>query len=276
MHRIDLSNIEDFMYFFDSRNSSFSDISWVEPIFIAMIRAYEQDEAIVISTDNTYIKNMIQMDYKQNKTFSPIEQIKSRNGLEKISTHITSIMLQNFNFLSQEDQKDLRDYLQYLFLELMNNVADHAHSRVGGFTMAQYYPINKKIQFVIADRGVAFLRNMQLNFSGIQNEEEAILKALQKGVTSTEQKIYGQPKNAGYGLYAMLEILKMTGGKFVIISNDTLVRYEDGRFEIKKLSTSWKGVVVSFEFDETKINHNMDYFKKEYLWKIDEEDEDYY
>lgn len=228
-------------------------------------------------TDSGYFKNMIEYKFKEGKTYSPVERIHDRNGLEKISSHLTSIMLKIFS-LSSEDTKDLRDYLQYLFLELMNNVADHSHSKVGGYVMTQYYSTNKKVQFVVADRGVAFLENMKLNYNDINNEEEAIFKALKKGVTSTVQKMYGQEKNAGYGLYAMFEILKMTGGRFVIISNDTLLRYEDNNFQTKKLENSWSGVVVTFEFDEANIDYDMDYFKRNYLWSeiIDDEDEDYF
>ncbi len=41
---------------------------------------------------------------------------------------------------------------------------------------------------------------------------------------------------------------------------------------------AWKGVVVAFEFKEANINHDMDYFKRNYLWsEISEvEDEDFY
>ena len=276
MKKITMSNIENFVYLFDPKNDQFQNISWAEPIFIAMARAYQNDEEISLYIDNAYIENMINSSYQDNKTYSPVEQIVNRTGLEKISSHLTSIMLQNFTLLSHTDLKDLRDYLQYLFLELMNNVADHAHSPVGGYAMAQYYPTDKKIQFVVADRGVAFLKNMQLNFTDLQNEKEAILKALQKGITSTEEKMYGQPKNAGFGLYAMFEILKMTGGRFVIISNDTLLRYENECFEIKKLSIPWKGVVASFEFLEANINYKMDEFTSNYLWNVDGDDEDYF
>ena len=277
MKRIKISNIENFISLFQNNNTDFHNISWVEPIFIGMLRAYQKDEELDIKTDNNYIRNMILQEYTPNRTFSPIENIEnSRMGLEKISTHLTNIMLQNFTVLDEKDQTDLNHYLQYLFLELMNNVADHAHSPVGGYTMAQYYPTEKKIQFVVADRGVAFLKNIELNFSNIGNEEEAIYKALEKGVTSTQQKMYNQPKNAGFGLYAMFEILKMTGGSFVIISNDVLVRYENGKYETKKLLIPWTGVVVSFEFFEANINHDMDYFKREILWKLDEEDDDFF
>jgi len=277
MKRIKISNIENFISLFQNNNIDFHNISWVEPIFIGMLSAYQKDEELSIQTDNNYIKNMILQQYSPHNTFSPIENIEnSRMGLEKISTHLTDIMLQNFVTLEEEDKRDLKHYLQYLFLELMNNVADHAHSPVGGYTMAQYYPNEKKIQFVVADRGVAFLKNIQLNFSNIENEEEAIYKALKKGVTSTQQKMYNQPKNAGFGLYAMLEILKMTGGRFVIISNDTLIRYENERYFNKKLVYPWKGVVVAFEFFEANINYDMDYIKREILWKIEEDDDDFF
>ncbi|MBU1668603.1 hypothetical protein KKC13_09275 [bacterium] len=277
MKQIKISNIEKFISLFQNNNTTFQNISWVEPIFIGMLRAYQKDEQLTIQTDNSYIKNMILQEYTPSGTFSPIENIEnSRMGLEKISTHLTNIMLQNFHALHEKDITDLKHYLQYLFLELMNNVADHAHSAVGGYTMAQYYPKEKKIQFVVADRGVAFLKNIQLNFSNIKSEEDAIYEALKKGVTSTQQKMYNQPKNAGFGLYAMFEILKMTGGKFVIISNDTLVRYENEKYSTKKLQHSWKGVVVAFEFFEANINHDMDYFKRNFLWKIDEEDDDFF
>jgi len=180
MQQIRISNIENYMHLFQNSNTNFSNISWVEPIFIGMLRAYQVDEALTIETDNDYLRAMILQGHAPNKTFSPIEKIEnSRMGTEKVSTHITDIMLKNFTQLD-DDIRDLKHYLQYLFLELMNNVADHAHSPVGGYTMAQYYPQNKKIQFVVADRGVAFLKNMQLNYTDIETEIEAIQKALKK------------------------------------------------------------------------------------------------
>ncbi len=220
---------------------------------------------------------MITYTYKAGKNYSPIETIISRGGLDEISDHLATIMLNCFD-LTPTDTKDLRDYLQYLFIELMNNIADHSHSRVGGYVMTQYYEHNRKVQFVAADRGVGFLENIKLNYSGIETEEQAIMKALEKGVTSTRARMYGQPKNAGFGLFAMFEILKMTGGRFVIISNDTLVRYENGDFETKILSNTWKGVAVAFEFFEVNIDHDMDFFKRNYLWSeiINDKDEDYF
>lgn len=276
--RVTIDNIEDYIHLFDDKNTDFGSPSWAEPIFAAMIRAYQNHEELSITIGNDYIKKMILSEYKSNKSFSPIECIFDRSDVEQIADHITKIMLKNFQELSLSDQKDLRDYIQYLFSELMNNVADHSHSPVGGYAMAQYFPANKKIQFVVADRGVGFLRNLRLNFQDVDNEISAIIKALEKGITSTDARMYDTYRNAGFGLYAMFEILNMTGGKFVIISNNALLRYSNGQFTTQMLAPSWNGVVVAFEFEEANINYDMDYFRKNYLWKetLEEEDEDFY
>ena len=168
------------------------------------------------------------------------------------------------------------EWAQYLFSELLNNVADHAHSSVGGFTMAQYYPTGKKIQFAVADCGVGFLENICLNYKEINTEGEAILKALEKGVTSTKARMYQTFKNAGHGLYAMFEILQMTGGTFVIISNNTLVRYDGEKIVITELLHPWNGAVVAFEFFENNINFNMDYIKQNILWNDREDEDDFF
>jgi len=272
--QIKLSNIESYLYLFNEENKVIKDIKWLEPIFVTMVSAYNEETDFEIETDNIYLTNMLNFTYRKNTTYSPVETIHTRNGLEKISTHLTSIIMQNFSELSESDAKDLKEYLQYLFLELMNNVADHSQSR--GHVMTQYYPTNKKVQFAIADRGVGFLSNLKLKFPDLQTEEEAILKALQKGVTATPQKMYGQEKNAGYGLYAMLEILKQTNGEFLIISNDTMIRYKNGAYTKPKLKDRWHGVVVAFMFDEAEINFTMDEFKKNYLWNDLEDEEDFF
>lgn len=275
--RITIDVIEKYMYLFDGKRINFGNPSFAHPIFIAMLQAYQKDKGIKVIIGNSYIQKMLSNQYSKDKTYSPIENVVSRNGLEKISSHLTDIMLQHFMGLQEFDKKELRNYLQYLFLELMNNVSDHSESPVGGYVMAQYFSTKKKIQFVVADRGVGFLDNIQLKYADVTNELEAINKALKKGITSTKPKLYGHERNAGFGLYAMFEILRMTGGRFVIISNDTLLRFNDETFTSKKLATPWKGAVVAFEFDQSFITHDIDEFKRMYLWnEVLEEDEDFF
>lgn len=274
MH-IKISNIEKFTNFEDI---NYKNIKWVEPIFISMLKAYFTEKNDNRVFNHSYIDNMMSLQYRDGSNYSPIEHIEtfSRNNIDSVSTHLASIMLNNFTFLDEEDKNDLKIYLQYLFAELMNNVADHSYSKIGGYAMAQYYPKNHKIQFTIADRGVGFLQNIRAEYPNIKTEYDAIKKALEKGTTATSKRLYGDTvKNAGFGLYAIQKILKETGGSFVIVSNDTVYRYNNrGEVSSKKLEYSWKGVVVAFEFYEKEINLEL----RQILWGEDllEQDEDFF
>ena len=276
MREITFHNIENHIELFDG-NTDFSKVSWIEPVFVSMVKAYRSDigETIRVQKD-AYLKNMLTQSYTEGKTYSPVEHIDNRLTVEKVADHITSILLQNFNDLKPVDRKDLRDYLQYLFSELMNNVADHSRSDVGGYAMAQYYPQKSKVQFAVADRGVGFLANIRLTYAEIKSEAEAIRKALEKGVTSTPARMYAQPQNAGYGLYALFKIIELTGGEFLIISNDTIVRYDGENITHKKMQKTFKGSVIAFEFYEHNINHDIDYFLRTYLWNDLDDEEDFF
>jgi anti-sigma regulatory factor (Ser/Thr protein kinase) len=267
---INLNNIEYFLSF-----DNYEQAKWIEPIFIGALQAYSIDTNTPINQNNSYLYNMLNSNFIKDKTYSPIEHIKSRKSIEDIANHLASIMIKNFSSLSEADLKDLKDYLRYLFTEIMNNVIDHSESPIGGFAMAQYYKNKKRIQFVVADRGIGFLENVRLKDNTISNEASAIIKALEKGFTATKPKLYGAERNAGYGLYAMQKIMQETNGDFVIISNDMLVRYNQGKFSSKKLPYPYKGVIVAFDFFESKINFSLNDFLKNNLWNIEEEEELY-
>jgi anti-sigma regulatory factor (Ser/Thr protein kinase) len=259
-------------------DSGYEESKWIEPVFVVALKAKLEDESINYRLRNSYLSNMFNNKYNPNTSYSPIEQIINRGeNIDKVAKQLSSVMLKNYSDLSEEDRKDLNDYLFYLFTEMMNNVVDHSKSSVGGFAMAQYYEKNRKIQFAIADRGIGFLENVKLKSPNISNEIEAIEKALEKGFTATSQTIYGHERNAGFGLYAMTRIIENVKGQFVIISNNGLYRYntETNTIERKILNTPYKGVIVAFEFEEGNINLTLDEFKRSYLWITDEE-EDFY
>ena len=266
-------NVDKVLHYFNGNNLTFPVTKWVEPVYVVMLKAYQERVNIPIKINNDYASNMIKGKFSPYNNYSPVEIIKSRLDVEKISNHITSVMLQNFKYLSDKDRKDLKGYLQYLFSELMNNVADHSGSY--GYAMAQYFPTNKKIQFAIVDNGVGFFENMRLNYN-IKDENEAILKALEEGITSTKQTMYNQNRNAGYGLYAMKKILEETGGKFVIISNSAIVKMINGHITSSKLSDKWSGVIVAFEFDENEINLDISKFLRAYVTYPKDDDEEFF
>ena len=72
----------------------------------------------------------------------------------------------------------------------------------------------------------------------------------------------------------MSEIIKQVGGKFVIISNNGLYRYNalSNNTEKKILDYSFNGVLVAFEFKEEGINHSMQEMVNILMQEEDEED----
>ena len=72
---IKITNIEKYIYHFDNNNDEFKDIKWLEPIFITMASAYDDDVEHELTTDNDYLYNMITMNYNKKKTYTPIEKI---------------------------------------------------------------------------------------------------------------------------------------------------------------------------------------------------------
>jgi hypothetical protein len=276
MSKVTIDNIEKALPYIDKINSFANKLEWVEPVFITAIKAHKMINNDNSSTENTYIDNMLKNTYNNIKTYSPIEHIHSRGeNIETTAEHIANVMLKNYTHLSENDRKDLYDYMFYLFTEMMNNVVDHSLSPIGGYTMAQYYPTTQKIQFSIADKGIGFLENVKFK-QNVNDEVEAIEKALEKGFTANKaNQLYGSAyRNAGYGLYVMSEIIKQVGGKFVIISNNGLYRYNalSNNTEKKILDYSFNGVLVAFEFKEEGINHSMQEMVNILMQEEDEED----
>ncbi|WP_456470579.1 ATP-binding protein [Caminibacter sp.] len=271
MSKITIDNVEKALPYLDKINSFATKLEWVEPVYITAVKAHKVFNNDNTLTKNTYIDSMLLNSYNQSKTYSPIEHIHSRGeNIETTAKHIAEVMLKNYIHLPDIDKKDLKDYMIYLFTEMMNNVIDHSQSSIGGYTMAQYYPTHKSIQFSIADKGIGFLEN-------VKDEVEAIEKALEKGFTANKtNQLYGSAyRNAGYGLYIMSEIIKQVGGKFIIISNNGLYRYNalNDKYEKKILDYSFNGVLVAFEFKEEKINFSM---QEMINFLLAEDEEDFY
>jgi Histidine kinase-, DNA gyrase B-, and HSP90-like ATPase. len=181
----------------------------------------------------------------------------------------------NFNDLDNEDKKDLKSYLDYMVGEILHNAIQHSLSPIGAIITGQYFPAQRRLQIVVVDRGVGFLHNIQKRYQ-VNTEQDAILKALEKGVSSPPAKIntyYSQNNNVGYGLYALKTIIEKTNGKLMIISNNGMVRLDrHNRLTVQEFqNTNWKGSIVAFEFFEDEIEFSKDEFFKIYIWDQGEE-----
>jgi len=258
-----------------------SSYDYVEPVGIAILKAIKQeieDVKILLNPRiDDYANILNNSQYNKTRTYIPIEIVNMHNINENKEKVVNKIM-DNFDNLNYEDKKDLNSYLDYMVGEILNNAIQHSLSPIGAIITGQYFPKKRKLQIVVVDRGVGFLHNIQKRYQ-VNTEQDAILKALEKGVSSPPAKIntyYSQNNNVGYGLYALKTIIEKTNGKLMIISNNGIVRLDrHNHLTVQELqNTDWKGSIVAFEFFEDeieKINFTMEDFFRIYIWDQDEE-----
>jgi len=272
-----LQNIHNKLNYFTLEQFGLHYINWAEPIAVSMIKAFQTNHNIEsVESLNDYIELMLNCTQTTNTKYTSIEQVSSRGDVERITAYLTATILSNFSDLSDLHQKDLKKYLQYLIAEILNNVADHSGSSHGGFAMAQYYPTKRKVQVAVADSGVGILQHINNSFPNITTDEEALKKAIEMGVTASSNRMYGHERNAGYGLYALLQIIKETKGQVVIISNTGILRCKDGEITTDTLQESWKGTVVAFEFIEKNTDYEFEQIMSKCMYVEDDDEEDFF
>ena len=144
--------------------------------------------------------------------------------------------------------KDLISFASNLD-EVFNNVFDHSNSDVSGYIITQFFPKNNKLSFSICDFGVGIpnsINNHMISEGKLPlKETEAIVKALELGYS-----IKSVPRNAGMGLFNILDLVESSNGNLVIVSNN--VYYE------KYGKNSPKIVFTNYNFQGTLIKVLVD------------------
>ncbi len=277
---IKLSNIEILLKQLKAaKHIHIQDLDWIDPIGIAILKQYKvsYSEADVRTSGRSfsYVKKLLDTAYDPMKHhLSVIHFDNKTDNMDELKSILTHKIIDYAENLSLEEKEDLSEYLEYMISEMMGNVISHANSIHGGFVTAQYYPKEKKVQVVIIDGGVGFLSTLSKQFD-VKNEGEAIQKALEKSVTgSNKYSPYNNaPKHAGLGLFFLSNILEVTQGKLVIISNNTIFKYPENT--INALETAFKGSVVAFEIYVDNIDNDfMTVFKRIGYVEEVEDDED--
>ncbi|MBX0312612.1 MAG: ATP-binding protein, partial [Sulfurihydrogenibium sp.] len=200
-------NLHNHLYDFTKIENGVIDVSgydFVEPVGIAILKAIKQEiKNIEIKSDPnsrfySYLKILNETTYDENKTYIPLEVVESGN-VDISRDRLVKKIMNDFKDLESDDREDLKRYLDYMVGEILNNAIQHSLSPIGAIVTAQYFPTQRKLQIVVVDRGVGFLHNIQKRYQ-VNTEQDAILKALEKGVSSPPTKMYSNAiDNAGYG-----------------------------------------------------------------------------
>lgn len=123
--------------------------------------------------------------------------------------------------------------------EIAENVYFHAESTEGGFAAAQSWPKKSLIEVAIVDLGRGVRRSLMENpaYADIEDDEDAIRRAMQLGVTATPQR------NTGQGLFSAARLLEGNGGRVLVRSGSAYV-YDGARKE-SGISHPFPGTLVA-------------------------------
>lgn len=117
--------------------------------------------------------------------------------------------------------------VQYAVSEMVRNTLEHSESESGAVVAAQLYAGKRSrrryVSIGIADTGVGVRETISRNYV-VNSHEEAILKAIQPGVTGAVQGEFGSSENAGAGLFITRRVAAATNGYFGIASGSALFR----------------------------------------------------
>lgn len=129
--------------------------------------------------------------------------------------------------------------LEWAVHEITENVLSHSHSNVGGFLICHKLPHHNILEFTVADAGIGIPRSL-----GIAEDEEALERAIQEGVTRDKSS------NQGNGLYGTYQIALASSGIFVLRSaNASLFVTIDGLVRVRHEGVPYKGTYVVCQID---------------------------
>lgn len=154
----------------------------------------------------------------------------------------------------------------YAMSEMVRNTLEHSWSK-GAVVCGQRYPGNKKrdeyVSLGIADTG----RGVRASLAGkyvVNSSADALLKAIEPGVSGAIGGMYGASDNAGAGLFVTRRLSQATRRYFGIASGEAIFRSSTAKKsppdpELVQAIASYSGTMVCVEmglsttFDYSKI-----------------------
>lgn len=129
--------------------------------------------------------------------------------------------------------------LDWAVNEITDNVLSHANSSIGGFLISHKLRNSNIIEFTVADCGIGIPRSL-----GLADEEEAVERAVQEGVTRNKVT------NQGNGLYGTYRLALGSSGIFILKSrHGNLFVTKQGDMHIRREVIPFNGTFVVCQID---------------------------
>nr|BDT32082.1 ATP-binding protein [Myxococcus sp. MH1] len=151
--------------------------------------------------------------------------------------------------------------LYYVVVELLRNVLQHSRDPLGAvvaaqaMTEAQQYS-RPAVQVAVADTGIGILEHLRGKHRELRDASSALEKALRAHISGTfEEGLTGSLYNAGFGLFAIAELAKLTGGRLLLASRGAALSIQGDRNDVNRhsssiigpIGTGFPGTLVAFE-----------------------------
>ncbi len=247
--------------------------SFIDPLYVAvlitLIKGVRDDLKIRVDINSpaySYIQYILSLQGKSASTVVPIRIVDRKPDAKNFVDELLKS-----TGLSFDDWED-EDAFRYNIRELIDNALEHGGSPA--IACAQVFRNLGEVEIVVSDYGYGFLHTVARNYK-VSTYEEAIKKALEKGVSGSLRNMYGSSiTHTGTGLYVISNIIKETEGKMFIISGDALVSLSGRQLTSYKMREEWKGSVVATRFRLDKFKDRiLDYgFYNWFNYKVFTED----
>lgn len=139
----------------------------------------------------------------------------------------SAIMADVVTLLHLADEPEQARAVQYALSEMIRNVREHSGSPDGAVVCAQWYRGEKGDKYVsigVADTGRGILASLKPNYPELADDSEALLSAIQPGVTGSQPDLYGSSNNAGAGLFYTRRLAESSDQYFGLVSGGAIFR----------------------------------------------------
>jgi hypothetical protein len=191
----------------------------------------------------------------------PHEEAGRFVALRTVATRadLGALMADVVPLLHLADEPEQARAVQYVLSEMIRNVLEHSLSQNGAVVCAQYYTGERAsgrryVSVGVADTGRGVRASLANNYPDITTDAEAVLKAIQPGVTGAAPSgMYGSPDNAGAGLFYTRRLSESSRAYFAIGSGDAMFRTSTARRRLSDAKlvfpiAPFSGTIVSANF----------------------------
>lgn len=154
--------------------------------------------------------------------------------------------------------------LRYMLSELLYNTLEHGiaffeddqswNKRLPSLIQFTWYAKRNELQFIVADVGMGIRKHLSQAYPELEDDEQAIRKAIQARVSGTfgKKDPYANIDNAGMGLFLSTNIARRLHADMHIVSGNAVLHVSPTDITTRRLEHAWPGTfaLVSIGIEE--------------------------